>query len=429
MRNEAKDKVWRAQASGRPRAQGSNVNGRGGRLPIMQLSPKDNVIIRVNREKKGHVLMRKMVALARMLLRVQLLLLLLLLLAASLLCSSVQTPVAVEAEWQAWKTQYGVSYDSEATEFQRRAVFASNARFIEAHNGAASSATSVHPHRVLLRMNQFGDLNLREFAARHLAVRSRPPPPPPPGTLQMLALPGTAPDSMPAAIDWRNHSAVSNVSNQGGCGACYAFAAVGAIEGAVAIHGSKGRRPAQRQSGGQAPGVVPLSVQQVVDCSAAEGNMGCRAGNMAMTYVRACTVHSLVCSSLSDWDFGVCKQNYTVINKGLDTAAAYPWAGKASGACSFTSSSVGGTISGWRQVSGSPDGTAPVNVSSIQRAVGTMGPVAVGIDANSMLMQFYHGGFYAGNCTFTGGSGGFKICMGDCGRTAKDLNHAVLIVG
>ena len=157
--------------------------------------------------------------------------------------------------------------------------------------------------------------------------------------------------------------------------------------------------------------------------------MGCRAGNMAMTYVRACTVHSLVCSSLSDWDFGVCKQNYTVINKGLDTAAAYPWAGKASGACSFTSSSVGGTISGWRQVSGSPDGTAPVNVSSIQRAVGTMGPVAVGIDANSMLMQFYHGGFYAGNCTFTGGSGGFKICMGDCGRTAKDLNHAVLIVG
>ena len=187
---------------------------------------------------------------------------------------------------------------------------------------------------------------------------------------------------------------MSNVSNQGGCGACYAFAAVGAIEGAVALHGSN-----QRQK------VVPLSVQQVVDCSAAEGNMGCRAGSMTSTY------------------------NYTVMDKGLDTAAAYPFIGKASGACAFAPSSVGGRISGWHQVSGSTDGTAPVNVSNIERAVGTLGPVAVGIDANSQLMQFYHGGFYAGNCTFTGGPSGFKICMGDCGRTAKDLNHAVLLVG
>ena len=50
----------------------------------------------------------------------------------------------------------------------------------------------------------------------------------------------------------------------------------------------------------------------------------------------------------------------------------------------------------------------------------------VGIDANSQFMQFYHGGFYSGNCTFTSG---YTICMGDCGQALTDLNHAVLIVG
>lgn len=59
-------------------------------------------------------------------------------------------------------------------------------------------------------------------------------------------------------------------------------------------------------------------------------------------------------------------------------------------------------------------------------AVATQGPVAVGIDANSQFHQFYHGGYYSGNCTFTSG---YVICMGDCGQKPTDLNHAVLIVG
>ena len=54
------------------------------------------------------------------------------------------------------------------------------------------------------------------------------------------------------------------------------------------------------------------------------------------------------------------------------------------------------------------------------------GPVAIGFDANSQFMQFYHGGYYSGNCTFTDG---YEICMGDCGRASADLNHAVLVVG
>lgn len=52
--------------------------------------------------------------------------------------------------------------------------------------------------------------------------------------------------------------------------------------------------------------------------------------------------------------------------------------------------------------SGSPDGGGVVNISNLQHAVATMGPVAIGIDANSALHQFYQGGYYSGNCTFTG---------------------------
>ena len=66
----------------------------------------------------------------------------------------------------------------------------------------------------------------------------------------------------------------------------------------------------------------------------------------------------------------------------------------------YKAGAVGATFSGWRQVSGAADGTGVVNISAIQLAVATMGPVAVGIDADSALHQFYHGGFFSGNCTF-----------------------------
>ena len=100
-----------------------------------------------------------------------------------------------------------------------------------------------------------------------------------------------------------------------------------------------------------------------------------RAGNMQMSY------------------------NYTINNKGIDRATSYPYTGH-QGSCAYKAGAVGATFSGWRQVSGAADGTGVVNISAIQLAVATMGPVAVGIDADSALHQFYHGGFFSGNCTF-----------------------------
>ena len=63
---------------------------------------------------------------------------------------------------------------------------------------------------------------------------------------------------------------VTKVKNQGQCNACYAFAAVGAIESYQAIRGK---------------GLNSLSEQQVVDCSRETfGNFGCIGGKVSSTF-------------------------------------------------------------------------------------------------------------------------------------------------
>ena len=84
------------------------------------------------------------------------------------------------------------------------------------------------------------------------------------------------------SIDWRAAGVVTNVKNQGNCGSCWAFSAVGAIEGQHAIKNKI---------------LVSLSEQNLVDCSIS--NFGCGGGwpDKAMTYVET--------------------------NKGIDTESSY----------------------------------------------------------------------------------------------------------
>jgi C1A family cysteine protease len=58
-------------------------------------------------------------------------------------------------------------------------------------------------------------------------------------------------DPLPAEVDWVG-KAVSSVKDQGMCGSCWAFSAVGALEGLIAVTNKT---------------VLNLAPQQLVDCS------------------------------------------------------------------------------------------------------------------------------------------------------------------
>lgn len=73
---------------------------------------------------------------------------------------------------------------------------------------------------------------------------------------------------IPDALDWRELGFRTESFNQESCGACYAFSVASSIEGQIFRRTGK---------------MVTLSAQQIVDCSAAEGNSGCSGGSLRIT--------------------------------------------------------------------------------------------------------------------------------------------------
>lgn len=70
---------------------------------------------------------------------------------------------------------------------------------------------------------------------------------------------------VPEKVDWRELGAVNPVMDQGQCGSCWAFSAIGAIEGAHFVKTKE---------------LLKLSEQQMVDCARdGYGSFGCGGGD------------------------------------------------------------------------------------------------------------------------------------------------------
>ncbi|CAH6795858.1 Cts7 [Phodopus roborovskii] len=267
--------------------------------------------------------------------------------------SAAPTPdYSLDAEWEAWKRSYDKTYSQEE-EKQKRAVWEENVKMIKLlsmENGLGMSNFTVE-------MNEFGDLTgeeMRKMMTESSVLTLR--------NGKRIQKRGDV--KVPKALDWRTEGYVTPVRRQQGCGACWAFAVAGAIEGQLFKKTGK---------------LIPLSVQNLVDCSRSFGTNGCNGGRIYNAF------------------------QYVKNNGGLEAEATYPYEAK-EGRCRYRPERSVVKVIRFLVV--------PRNEEALMNALVTHGPIAVGIDAAHESFRRYKGGIYH---------------EPNCKRDSS--NHSVLLVG
>ncbi|KAJ0963153.1 hypothetical protein J5N97_028275 [Dioscorea zingiberensis] len=174
--------------------------------------------------------------------------------------------------FESWCREFNKSYASEE-KLARFRIFEDNLAFVNRHNSAGNSSYD-------LGLNAFADLTHHEFRAARLGLSFGFAEPFGDRTVFRGSV-GGVPDS----VDWRDSGAVTQVKDQGSCGACWAFSATGAIEGINKIVTGS---------------LVSLSEQELCDCDRTYNN-GCSGG-------------------LMDYAF-----KWVIQNHGIDTEDDYPY--------------------------------------------------------------------------------------------------------
>ncbi|XP_028971264.1 cathepsin S-like [Esox lucius] len=244
----------------------------------------------------------------------------------------------LEQHWQMWKKTHGKNYQTEVEELGRREIWERNIQLISLHNLEASMGM----HTYDLGMNHMGDLTQEEVAQSFASLRV-----PADHKREPSAFLGSSGAPIPDTLDWREKGYVTSVKMQGSCGSCWAFSAVGALEGQL-----------MKTTGN----LIDLSPQNLVDCSSKYGNEGCDGGFMT-------------------WAF-----QYVIDNNGIDSEHSYPYSGVQQ-PCKYNPA---GRAANCSRYSFLPEG----DENMLKQGVATIGPISVAIDATRPHFAFYRSGIY-----------------------------------
>ncbi|XP_036760247.1 procathepsin L-like isoform X1 [Manis pentadactyla] len=263
----------------------------------------------------------------------------------TVLCLGIASPaphvdVGLNSLWSQWMATHGKLYDVDE-EIGRRAVWEKNVKMIDKHN----QEYNLGNHSFTMAMNAFGDLTneeLRQVMNGFQKQKYRKE-----KVFQEHPL-----AEIPPSVDWREKGYVTPVKDQGPCGSCWAFSAVGALEGQMFRKTGK---------------LVSLSEQNLMDCSGPQGNGGCSGGVM-------------------DYAF-----QYVLDNRGLDAEESYPYHG-ADEPCKYKAEYSAANVTGFYDI--------PAQEKDLEVTVANMGPISVAIDASALTFLFYQQGiYYDPNCS------------------------------
>lgn len=278
---------------------------------------------------------------------------------------NLELSVELMAKFRSWQEYHGKEYDDHEERMKRLKVWIENDERIEQHNNQDP------PPKFTLGHNPYSDMTQDEFQ-RHfkLGPYSRPPPrvPSPDETYERFerSVRGLEAETIPEdGVNWVGLGGVTDVKDQGFCGACWAFSTTGALEGAKFIKTGE---------------LVALSEQNLLDCD--HTDLGCNGGLMDNAF------------------------KFDEKTGGLCSEADYPYMAKQGKTCLTNCTDVPGTIV--KTFVDVPPGKPNALLAAI-----TLQPISVAIQANQFVFQFYKSGV---------------ITDDNCGSRG-DIDHGVLAVG
>ncbi len=265
------------------------------------------------------------------------------------------------------KKLFGKKYENIQELETRFQIFSTNLRNIILHN-------LDYTQNFTMGINQFTDLTPEEFKEQYvggLKVQL--------GSYGCGSFSSSASDA-PSSIDWRDKGAVNPVRDQGQCGSCWAFSAVGALESQVMMATGEN---------------ISLSEQDMVDCvknvMSPDGTVdccdGCEGGEMYSVY-----------------------QYLEKNQNGQDnTEKQYPYTAM-DGNCQAVNEPSKGKyrVTGYRALESGDE-------KQMEEALYEVGPLSVGVNANEDW-QLYKGGVY-------------NPTEEQCSSDPDAQDHGVIVVG